>query len=471
MTNKLPKSGVPSTNYSSKPFNLKSILHEEDNDSDIRPFGSQGKTKSSEVSSLSGIDSPTSASSQLTYQAQDVSQGSTPTAKHVFQFEDRTQPEHVVGKHFKIPSNTTSKEASDRSPNLPSHNSSPSSPAEADIDNIIKSNNLITSVQWDEENTVVYQYVVQGIPLSRRADNDYINATKLLNLTGMRRGRRDGILKLEKLRHVVKTGTIDLKGVWVPLKRAIKLAKAEQVFQKARLIFVTNIADYYQTQINSLGLNEEQKKLVLARLRRKTKTKESSTKTLQTYQLPWYNPAQPTFVSAHQTPVIHLAGSSMPNQGHRQDFYQYGQYSSPYGLGVRSDNVGAGITPSYTSHISNSTVSGLPQHSLPLVPLPLPQHSLGSPNMVPPITPQSAATTSSQQQPFQVNPFVAHHGRPTFTTTSSSSQLPTILTPKIESSSMSSASSNEIPSPYHSYSHGQQPQDKNKNYEHHHSYP
>lgn len=32
----------------------------------------------------------------------------------------------------------------------------------------------------------------------RRADNDMVNGTKLLNVTKMTRGRRDGILKAEK---------------------------------------------------------------------------------------------------------------------------------------------------------------------------------------------------------------------------------------------------------------------------------
>ena len=41
-----------------------------------------------------------------------------------------------------------------------------------------------------------------------------INGTKLLNVAGMTRGRRDGILKSEKLRHVVKIGPMHLKGVW-----------------------------------------------------------------------------------------------------------------------------------------------------------------------------------------------------------------------------------------------------------------
>jgi protein SOK2 len=50
--------------------------------------------------------------------------------------------------------------------------------------------------------------------LTRFADNHMINGTKLLNVAGMTRGRRDGILKSEKTRHVVKIGPMHLKGVW-----------------------------------------------------------------------------------------------------------------------------------------------------------------------------------------------------------------------------------------------------------------
>lgn len=46
------------------------------------------------------------------------------------------------------------------------------------------------------------------------ADNHMVNGTKLLNVAGMTRGRRDGILKSEKVRHVVKIGPMHLKGVW-----------------------------------------------------------------------------------------------------------------------------------------------------------------------------------------------------------------------------------------------------------------
>ena len=41
-----------------------------------------------------------------------------------------------------------------------------------------------------------------------------INGTKLLNVARMTRGRRDGILKAEKQKNVVKIGPMHLKGVW-----------------------------------------------------------------------------------------------------------------------------------------------------------------------------------------------------------------------------------------------------------------
>lgn len=51
-------------------------------------------------------------------------------------------------------------------------------------------------------------------PMLTIVDNHMINGTKLLNVAGMTRGRRDGILKSEKIRHVVKIGPMHLKGVW-----------------------------------------------------------------------------------------------------------------------------------------------------------------------------------------------------------------------------------------------------------------
>jgi protein SOK2 len=68
-----------------------------------------------------------------------------------------------------------------------------------------------------------------------------INGTKLLNVAGMTRGRRDGILKSEKVRHVVKIGPMHLKGVWIPYDRALEFANKEKITELLYPLFVHNI--------------------------------------------------------------------------------------------------------------------------------------------------------------------------------------------------------------------------------------
>lgn len=41
---------------------------------------------------------------------------------------------------------------------------------------------------WEDENTICYQVEAKGISVVRRADNNMINGTKLLNVTKMTRG-------------------------------------------------------------------------------------------------------------------------------------------------------------------------------------------------------------------------------------------------------------------------------------------
>jgi len=72
----------------------------------------------------------------------------------------------------------------------------------------------VTATLWEDEDTLCFQVEVGGICVARREDNHMINGTKLLNVTGMTRGRRDGILKSEKDRSVIKVGPMHLKGVW-----------------------------------------------------------------------------------------------------------------------------------------------------------------------------------------------------------------------------------------------------------------
>ena len=79
-----------------------------------------------------------------------------------------------------------------------------------------------------------------------------INGTKLLNVAGMTRGRRDGILKSEKIRHVVKIGPMHLKGVWIPFERALDFANKEKITELLFPLFVHNIAAllYHPTNQN-----------------------------------------------------------------------------------------------------------------------------------------------------------------------------------------------------------------------------
>lgn len=72
----------------------------------------------------------------------------------------------------------------------------------------------VTATLWEDESSLCFQVEARGNCVARREDNDMINGTKLLNVAGMSRGRRDGILKSEKTRHVVKIGPMHLKGVW-----------------------------------------------------------------------------------------------------------------------------------------------------------------------------------------------------------------------------------------------------------------
>jgi protein SOK2 len=92
---------------------------------------------------------------------------------------------------------------------------------------------LTTSI-FEEEGSLCFQVDVNGICVARRegtfhqtcrslvarlmgSDNHMINGTKLLNVARMTRGRRDGILKAEKQKNVVKIGPMHLKGVWYAL--------------------------------------------------------------------------------------------------------------------------------------------------------------------------------------------------------------------------------------------------------------
>lgn len=107
----------------------------------------------------------------------------------------------------------------------------------------------VTTTMWEDEKTLCYQVDANNVSVVRRADNNMINGTKLLNVAEMTRGRRDGILKLEKVRHVVKIGSMHLKGVWIPFERALAMAQREGIVDLLYPLFVRDIKRVIQTGI------------------------------------------------------------------------------------------------------------------------------------------------------------------------------------------------------------------------------
>ncbi|TVY58683.1 Cell pattern formation-associated protein STUA [Lachnellula cervina] len=115
----------------------------------------------------------------------------------------------------------------------------------------------VTATLWEDEGTLCFQVDVKGTCVARREDNHMINGTKLLNVAGMTRGRRDGILKAEKQKHVVKIGPMHLKGVWIPFERALEFANKEKITELLYPLFVHNIGSLLYHPVNS-GSRQQQ---------------------------------------------------------------------------------------------------------------------------------------------------------------------------------------------------------------------
>lgn len=112
----------------------------------------------------------------------------------------------------------------------------------------------VTTTMWEDEKTLCYQVDANNVSVVRRADNNMINGTKLLNVAQMTRGRRDGILKSEKMRHVVKIGSMHLKGVWIPFERALAMAQREGIVDLLYPLFVRDIKRVIQTGVTPTTL-------------------------------------------------------------------------------------------------------------------------------------------------------------------------------------------------------------------------
>lgn len=99
--------------------------------------------------------------------------------------------------------------------------------------------NVTTRTTW--EGTNYFEVEIGPHTVSRREHDDMINATKLFNVADVPRGRRDGILKGERMRHIVTEGPTHLKGVWIPYERALVYANLYRLTTVVHPLFARNI--------------------------------------------------------------------------------------------------------------------------------------------------------------------------------------------------------------------------------------
>lgn len=121
----------------------------------------------------------------------------------------------------------------------------------------------VATTFWDDEKTICYQVEGHGILVSRREDTDYVNGTKLLNVAGMTRGKRDGILKQEKTKTVVKVGSMNLKGVWIPYDRAFEIARNEGIDQLLYPLFKKELKEFFAKE--GAHLRQEETLMITSR--------------------------------------------------------------------------------------------------------------------------------------------------------------------------------------------------------------
>lgn len=171
----------------------------------------------------------------------------------------------------------------------------------------------VAATLWEDEGSLCFQVEARGVCVARREDNHMINGTKLLNVAGMTRGRRDGILKSEKVRHVVKIGPMHLKGVWIPFERALDFANKEKITELLYPLFVHNIGAFLYHPTNTHRTNAV---MAAAERRRADSTVLSQSQALNQGAL--QRRATTDLIPSSQPPPLHQMHNPMslpPNLG------------------------------------------------------------------------------------------------------------------------------------------------------------
>lgn len=259
-------------------------------------------------------------------------------------------------------------------------------------------------------------------------DNHMINGTKLLNVAGMTRGRRDGILKSEKTRHVVKIGPMHLKGVWIPFERALDFANKEKITEKLYPLFVHNIGALLYHPQNNARQSISGATMAPAE-RRPADPRAEYMRTPQTSQAPTLqhhhsmsNPAhtsqpphsiaphpasgRPGLDRAHTFPTPPTSASSMMGMGNQGSSYEWGgapvssvQTTQPLSIDTTLSNqrsvptTPASTPPANTMQsMSHYQTSGPPSYEAP-------RQMYASSTQGPQYAPQYSMNRFSQLQP------------------------------------------------------------------------
>ncbi|KKF92291.1 Cell pattern formation-associated protein stuA [Ceratocystis platani] len=213
----------------------------------------------------------------------------------------------------------------------------------------------VTATLWEDEGSVCFQVEAKGICVARREDDNMINGTKLLNVAGMTRGRRDGILKSEKQRRVVKIGPMHLKGVWIPYERALDFANKEKITELLYPLFVHQISTLLCHPANSTRTNQ-----VLAAHERPTTPPGGAMGPMQAYsQTPsgqHYDSRPPMYNAASSQQSPYQNSAPMPQERVYQSSYVKTEMAPPASRSgsivevEQQEKAGAGIMPSDQSN-------------------------------------------------------------------------------------------------------------------------
>ncbi|KAI1093181.1 apses-domain-containing protein [Rostrohypoxylon terebratum] len=220
----------------------------------------------------------------------------------------------------------------------------------------------VTATLWEDEGSLCFQVEARGICVARREDNHMINGTKLLNVAGMTRGRRDGILKSEKVRHVVKIGPMHLKGVWIPFERALDFANKEKITELLYPLFVHNIGAllYHptnQNRTNQVMAAAERRKQEQNQMRNPGPTPPGGVlPSIQQHHhhmglpgpqpsLPSHNNAgRPSLDRAHTFPTPPTSASSVMGSMGASENFQWGQQGMSGAQGTNPMSIDTGLS-------------------------------------------------------------------------------------------------------------------------------